>query len=127
MLRRTCRRNVGDAQPASTGGQCASEVDLFDGDNLRDVVLQHIFDPMLQRRAGGRASGARALHVEADDALTVASEHDVAAVTGHGRANAGVEQLLDLVDDLLVLRRRLLHPGRRRRSRSRAGRRRNGP
>src|ERR1700722_15078225 len=65
-------------------------------------MLQHIFDPMLQRRAGGWATGARALHVETDHALTIASEHNVAAVTGHSGSNTGVKQLLDLVDDLPV-------------------------
>ena len=40
--------------------------------------------------------------------VAIAAEHDVAAVAGHRRAHAGIQQLLDLGDDLLVFRRDLL-------------------
>ena len=41
--------------------------------------------------------------MQPDDAVTVAAEHDVAAISGHCRAHARVEQLLDLIDDFRVL------------------------
>ena len=41
--------------------------------------------------------------MEEHNAVLVALEDDVTAVLGHGRADAGIEQLLDLGDDLAVL------------------------
>ena len=62
------------------------------------------------------------------DAVAIAAEHDVAAVAGHRRTHAGIQQFADLGDDLLVLRRDLLDQvflGMR--LRSPGGRRRNAP
>src|SRR6185295_11326413 len=50
-----------------------------------------------------RASGAGTLEMDIDDPALEAAKDDVAAVLGHRRAYAGVEQLLDLRDDLGVL------------------------
>ena len=41
--------------------------------------------------------------MQVDDAVLEALEDDVAAVLGHRRAHPGVEQFLDLGDDLVVL------------------------
>ena len=54
-----------------------------------------------------------ALEMDIDDPALEAAKDDVAAVLGHRRAHAGVEQLLDLRDDLGVLLAAL--GGRRRR------------
>ena len=54
--------------------------------------------PWLQGRGRGRAARAGALHDEIDDAVLEAAERDVAAVAGHRRADAGLEQLLDGLD-----------------------------
>ncbi len=43
--------------------------------------------------------------MQEDDAVAIALEGDVAAVLRHGRPDAGLEQLLDGLDRLLVLGR----------------------
>ena len=50
----------------------------------------------LEGRGGGRAAGAGAAHVQVHHAVAEAAEGDVAAVLGHRRADAGLDQLLDL-------------------------------
>ena len=49
--------------------------------------------------------------MQANHALPVAAEHDVPAIAGNGRANAGVQQLLDLVHDLPIRRVHVLIRG----------------
>ena len=67
-------------------------------------MTQHVLNTMLQRGGGGRAARAGTLHVQPHHAVAIAAEHDIAAIAGHGRAHAGVEQFLDLRHDLSVLR-----------------------
>ena len=61
---------------------------------------------MADRSQGSRP--ARALHMQPYNAVTEATENDIAAITRDGRPHAGVEQLLDLIDDLAVLGKDLL-------------------
>src|SRR3569623_2791048 len=65
----------------------------LDRGDFRDVVLEHVLDAGLERRRGRWAARAGAAHVQVDDAGLVveAREQYVAAVLGHGRADAGVE------------------------------------
>src|SRR5271165_4922575 len=72
------------------------QVDLLDRDNFRNVVAQHVLDAVLEGRARRRAARARTLHVQPHDALPIAAEDDVAAVTRHRRTHACVQQFLDL-------------------------------
>src|SRR5580698_8731609 len=74
---------------------------LHPGD-LGDVVAQQVLDAGLQSGGGRRTAGAGAAHVEPDHAGVglEAGEQDVAAVLRHGRADAGVDQVLDLGDHL---------------------------
>ena len=84
------------------GSAAASEANRANLGDLRDVVAEQVLDAHLQRHRRGRAAGAGALHVQVDDAAVEAVEGDVAAVLRHRRADPGVEQLLDLADDLGV-------------------------
>src|SRR3569623_2399528 len=65
---------------------------------FRDVVAKHVFHARLQGRGRGGATGAGAAHMQPDDAGVglEAVEQDIAAVLGHGRADAGIQQVLDL-------------------------------
>src|SRR6185436_6817672 len=75
---------------------------LFDPRHFRNVVLQHVLHAGLEGGGGGGAAGAGAAHVQPDDAGVgvEAVEEDVAPVLGHSRADAGVQEVLDLGDDL---------------------------
>jgi hypothetical protein len=66
-------------------------------------MLQKILDSHFQGGGRTRATRARALHLQVDHAFAEVMEHDIAAVLGHGRTDAGLEQILDLGDDLVVL------------------------
>src|SRR5690349_14691113 len=72
-------------------------------DDFRDVMPQHVLDPGLQGSGRTRAARAGPLHVQIDDAVFEPAENDVAAVLGYSRTDAGLDQLLDLGDDLIVL------------------------
>src|SRR3712207_4436168 len=91
----------GAARGASAAAP-SSGFHLLHGHDLRHVMAQHVLDAVLQRGARGRAAGAGALEVQAHHAVAEAAKHDVAAVAGHRRADARVEQVLDLVHDLGV-------------------------
>src|SRR5690606_30412897 len=52
----------------------------------------------------GRAALTGALHAEIERSVLIAAINDVAAVLGHGRADAAIDQFLDQVDDLGVVR-----------------------
>ena len=71
--------------------------------NVRQEVLEKVFDSVPQRRRRGGAAGAGAFHLEIDDSLAVAFEDDVAAVASHRRADARLDQFLDRFDLLGVL------------------------
>ena len=73
-----------------------------DFDHVGHEMLQQVLDAVLQRRGGGRAAGAGALHVEIDDAVPEAAEGDVAAVIGDRGAHPGFDQVLDGGDRLGV-------------------------
>ena len=62
-------------------------------------MFQQIFDAVLEGGGGRRAAGAGALHGEADHAVPVAAEDDVSAVARNRRADALVQQFLDLFGD----------------------------
>src|SRR4051812_6631574 len=64
-------------------------------DHVRHEMLEQVLDAVLQRRCRRRAAGAGTLHVQIDDAVLEAAERDVAAVIGHRRANARLDQILD--------------------------------
>ena len=73
-----------------------------DFDHVGHEMLQQVLDAVLQRRGGGRAARAGALHVEIDDAVPEAAEGDVAAVIGDRGAHPGFDQVLDGRDRLGV-------------------------
>src|SRR5690606_37601450 len=78
---------------------------LFDAGHFGNVMAHHLLDPGLQGRGGGGAARAGAAHPQTQHAgfLVEMVEQDVAAVLGHRRTDAAVEQALDLGDDLRVL------------------------
>src|SRR5262245_56344221 len=65
-------------------------------------MAQQVLDAMAQCRRRRWAAGACALHVEIDHAVLEAAERDVAAVVGHRRAHARLDQFLDGGDVLGV-------------------------
>ena len=67
-------------------------------------MAQHVLDAHLQRGGRAGAAGARPLHVEIDHAVSEILEYDIAAILGHGRTYARIEQLFDLGDDFVVVR-----------------------
>src|SRR3569833_582705 len=72
--------------------------------HFRNVVADQAFDPALQRHGRGRAARTGAVHRKIKMAVPIAFIRDVAAVLRDGGPDAGFDQLLDLVDDLGVLR-----------------------
>ena len=74
---------------------------LLDPGHFRHIVLEHVLDPGFQRGRGRGTARAGAAHLQPDDAGVglVAVEEDVAAILGDRGADAGVEEILDLVDD----------------------------
>src|SRR5690348_2126363 len=60
-------------------------------------------DPALERDGRGRAARAGAVHRQVKVPVAITLIDDVAAVLRDGRADAGFDQLLDLVDDVRVL------------------------
>ena len=75
---------------------------LLDPGHFGHVVAQQVLDAGLQGGRGRRAARAGAAHVQPDDAGVglEAGEQDIAAVLRHRRADAGVDQVLDLGDHL---------------------------
>ena len=63
-------------------------------------MAQHVFHTMLQSGARGWAAGTGALHAQPDNAVAEAAEDDIPTIPGHRRADAGIEQFLDLLDNL---------------------------
>ena len=58
--------------------------------NFRDVVLEQVLDPVLERRRRAWAAGAGAVQFKKDDAVLITLKNDVAAILGDGRANPGL-------------------------------------
>src|SRR5471032_2381031 len=79
-------------------------LDRLHFDNFRHVVLQKVLNSHFQGGRRTRASRARALHLQVDHAFAEVVKNDIAAVLGHGRTDAGLEQILDLGNDLVVVR-----------------------
>ena len=71
--------------------------------HVRAEMLEQVLDAVPQRGRRARAARAGAAHVQEHDAVLEAVEDDVAAVVGHRRPHARVEQLLDGLDGILVL------------------------
>ena len=65
-------------------------------------MADQALDPALQRHGRRRAARAGAVHREIEVAVPVALVDDVAAVLRDRGADAGLDQLLDLVDDVGV-------------------------
>src|SRR5262249_30977799 len=70
-----------------------NRTDLHD---LRDVVLEHIFDTHPQRGRRAWTAGARALEVDKDDPPIESAKDDIATVLGHRRTHSCAEYLFDL-------------------------------
>ena len=66
-------------------------------------MAEHILDAHLERGSRAGTSLAGTAHLQGDDAVVKSLEHDIAAIHGNGRANPGVEELLDLADDVIIL------------------------
>lgn len=71
--------------------------------DLLNIMHQHALDAILQRDGAGIARPARAAQLQHDLAVDETAELDVAAVFLDGWADAGLEELLNHGDDLLVL------------------------
>ena len=88
-------------------GQMMSTADvfLFDLQDLGHIVAHHLLHAGLQGRRRRRTAGAGAAHpqIQRPRLLLEPVEQDVAAVLGHRRAHAAVEQGLDLGHDLAVV------------------------
>src|SRR5476651_1841565 len=87
-------------------------LDRLHYDDFRHVVLQKVLNSHFQGGRRTRATRARALHLQVDHAVAEVMEHDIAAVLGHGRTDAGLEQILDLGNDLVVVGRCVARGGR---------------
>src|SRR5262249_29763583 len=74
--------------------------DGADFGDLRDIIFEQLLDAVLERRGRGGAARAGALHLQIDFPLVEAAIDDVAAVIGDRGADARLDQLLDLRDDL---------------------------
>ena len=79
--------------------------DRADLDHFRHVVLEQILDAVLQGHDRARAAGAGAAKMQVDDPALEALEHDVTTILRHRRPDPGLDQLLDLPDRGIVLRR----------------------
>src|SRR5687767_8881159 len=88
-------------EPAEPRNRSASN--RLDLAHIRQEVAQQVLDAVLQRRGRGRAAGAGALHRQIDRAVLEAAEGDVAAIAGNGRADSGLQQVLDRLDGLRIL------------------------
>src|SRR5262252_7029114 len=78
---------------------------LLHGPNLlhvRTEVTQQVFDAVAQRGRRTWTSRAGAAHMQEHHAILVAVEDDVAAIVGDSGPHAGVEQLFDGFDRVLV-------------------------
>src|SRR5471030_1504386 len=82
-------------------------LDRLHFDDFRHVVLQKVLNSHFQGGRRTRATRARALHLQVDDAFAEVMEHDIAAVLGHGRTDAGLEQIFDLGNNFVVVSRRI--------------------
>src|SRR6185369_4641614 len=80
------------------------KLDGFDRLNFRNVMPDQALDSPLQRYSGRGAARAGAVHRKIEVAVLVTLVDDVATVLGDRRTHAGLDQLLDLVDDVGVLR-----------------------
>src|SRR5471030_1273450 len=87
-------------------------LDRLHFDDFRHVVLQKVLNSHFQGGRRTRATRARALHLQVDHAVAEVVIDDVAAVLGHGRTDAGLEQILDLGNDLVVVGRGIAGGGR---------------
>lgn len=71
-------------------------------DDFRHIMLQELFDALLERRGGGRATRACTVHGEKDDAPVKAPIDDVAAIPGDRGAYPRLDQILDLIENFGV-------------------------
>src|SRR5258708_10282232 len=69
-----------------------------DFDHVGHEMPEQVLDAVLQRRGGGRAAGARTLHVEIDDTVLEAAEGDVTPAIGDSRRHPGLAHVLDSRD-----------------------------
>ena len=90
------------SRPASGSLPRSNRPDLL---HFGNEVPEQVLDAVTQRRRRAGAARAGAAHMQEDHAVAIALEGDVAAVLGHRRTHARLEQLLDGLDGLLVLRR----------------------
>src|SRR5579883_1855278 len=89
--------------PANGKTACAARralyrSDLLNGADFGQEMVEQVLNAVLERRGGGGAAGAGALHVQIDHAVAIALEGDVAAVAGDRRADPGLDQFLDRLD-----------------------------
>src|SRR6056297_3224549 len=120
MRRSACPRPISSAHAVRTwsphskaAAQCAADVSNprvsgLDTDRAHlghfgDVMAQQVLDPHLERDGRGRTAGAGPLHMQVDHPALEAVKGDVATILCHRGAHAGVEQFLDLTDDLGIL------------------------
>ena len=62
-------------------------------------MFEQLLDALFERRGRGGAARTGALHLKEYLALLEAAIDDIAAVPGHGRADARIDQFADLRDD----------------------------
>src|SRR5579864_2148070 len=66
-------------------------------------MADEALDPALQSDCRGRASGTGPVHGQIETSVPIALVGDVAAVLSDCRTNPGLEQFLDLFDNICVL------------------------
>ena len=71
--------------------------------HIGDIMAEHVLDAHLERGSRAGTSLAGTSHLQCDDAVVKSLKHDIAAIHGNGRTNPGVEELLDLANDVVIL------------------------
>src|SRR3546814_900294 len=103
MIRRPPRSTRTDTLFPYTTLVRSEWLDRFDGFDLGHIMFEQALDPLLERHRRRGAARAGAVQGEIDGAFLKAAIDDVAAILGDRRANARLDQLLDLGDNVGVL------------------------
>jgi hypothetical protein len=72
--------------------------DRVNSGHFGDIMLEQRLNAVLQGGCGRGTAGTGALHRQKDVAIAIATKPDVAAIIGDSRANAGFEEIIDLID-----------------------------
>src|SRR5881398_3385468 len=70
--------------------------------DFRHIMANQAFDAALQRDGRRRTSRTGAMHRQIESPAAIASVRDVSAVLRDSRADPGLDQFLDLLDDIAI-------------------------